>query len=381
MTPFQAAVIVAVMVFAVGLVLLVGVVSLKWVHRRRTNAHKIRRGEYLRAISQHIAAPGSIPRFSALEAGDDAFIDAVIALRSTLAGDGIEQLEGVVDLTGLIEQQAVKLRSLFPLGRRLRAVVALAEIGDDRAARILLHHLNDRVPEIRVQSARGLARMRYTSAIDVILDRLDEESPWVQSRFAESLALFGRDAVWPLVAFIRVHHRHPKERSITEIIRILGIIGDTEVGPALAELLYTAEDVEVRIAIIDSLGLIGGPLALRPLRRMIQSEDWRVRAKTVKAFGLIGDPSVNSTLSEYLNDASWWVRRNSAAALRDLPGGLDLLHDALNSPDAFTRDAAAEALADAGELVAAQDRLETGLGTDRDFRLVGYMQASVGVQS
>ncbi len=381
MTPFQAAVVVAVMVFAVGLVLLIGVVALKLSRRRRATAHNIRHGEYLRAISQHIVAPGSIPPFTAHEAGDDAFIDAVIALRSTLEGDGIEQLSGVIDRTGLIEQQAAKLRSLFPLGRRLRAVVALAEIGDVRAARLLLHHLNDRVPEIRVQSARGLARMRYTSAIDVILDRFEGESRWVQTRFAESLALFGRDAVWPLVAFIRVHHQHDNKKGITEIIRVLGIVGDSEAGPALAELLYTAEDVEIRLAIIDSLGLIGGPLALRPLRRMIQSEDWRIRAKTVRAFGLIGDPSINPILREHLLDPSWWVRRNSAAALRDLPGGVELLYEALDFTDAYARDAAAEALADAGELVAAQDRLEAGLGTERDFQLVGYMQASVGVQS
>ena len=381
MTPFQAAAVVAVVVFAVGLVLLIGVVALKWYRRRRADAHNIRRGEYLRIISRHIASPGSVSTLTVNEAGDDAFIDAVIALRSTLTGDSIEQLDGVVDQTGLLDLQAARLRSRFPLGRRLRAVVSIAEIGDVRAAGVLIEHLADRVPEIRVQSARGLARMKYTAAIDEILDRYDDESPWVRSRLAESLGLYGRDAVWPLVAFIRVHHQHDSKKGITDIVRVLGLIGDSEVGPVLAELLYTADDVEVRLAIIDSLGLIGGPLALRPLRKTIQSEDWRIRAKTARAFGLIGDPSVNPILADCLQDESWWVRRNSAAALRDLPGGIDLLYDALDLPDAYARDSAAEALADAGELVAAQDRLETGSGTERDFQLVGYMQASVGVHS
>lgn len=215
--------------------------------------------------------------------------------------------------------------------------------------------------------------MRYTAAIDVILDRFHDETPWVQTRFAETLALFERDAVWPLTAFVRVHHKHPDVNGVSEIIRIIGVIGDSEVGPSLAELLYTTVDTEVKIAIIETLGIIGGPLSLRPLRRMIQSDDWRIRAKTARAFSEIGDPSINPILRQGLVDESWWMRRNSAAALGSLPGGIDYLYEALESADKFARDAASEALADAGELVAARDRLESGQGTERDALLVGYV--------
>lgn len=358
--------------FVVSVVLLAAVVAFKWLNGRRLAAHNARRVTYLRLLSQHVAAPGSTGEISIRQADDDAFIDALIDIRHTLSGTSIETLDGVVDRAGLISHQAKRLRSRFPLGRRLRAVVSLAEIGDPRAARILMHHLSDRVPEIRVQSARGLARMRYTAAIDVILDRFHSETPWVRSRFAETLALFGRDAVWPLTAWVRVNHNHDGT-GVTEIIRILGIIGDSEAGPDLAELLYSAKDPEVRIAIIETLGLIGGPLALRPLRRMIQSADWRIRAKAATAFSEIGDPSINPILCEGLGDASWWMRRNSAAALAALPGGKDLLYDAIGAPDQFTRDAAAEALADCGELIAARDRLEDGSADPRDVKLVSYM--------
>jgi hypothetical protein len=67
------------------------------------------------------------------------------------------------------------------------------------------------------------------------------------------------------------------------------------------------------------------------------------------------------------------MRRNCAAALAVLPGGIDLLFDAIDAPDQFTRDAAAEALADSGELIAARDRLEAGEGEPRDFKLVSHM--------
>ena len=377
MSAFEIAIAAMITMFAVSAALLVGVVVLKWVNGKRRRARERRHAAYLKLLSKHVAAPGSIEGLTFRQAGDDAFIDALIDIRHTLTGFATDELTQVLDRTELIGYQSARLRSRFPLGRRLRAVVSLAEIGDARAAKVLMEHLDDRVPEVRVQSARGLARMRYTPAIDIILQRFDTESPWVQTRFAESLALFGRDAVWPLTAYIRVHHQQG-DVGITEMIRVLGVIGDSEVGPTLAELLYTVENVEVKIALIETLGIVGGPMALRPLRRMSQSSDWRVRAKTAAAFGEIGDPSVIPVLKEGLSDPSWWTRRNSAAALADLPGGLDVLYSALDSPDEFTRDAAAEALADSGELIAARDRLEAGGSDPRDMRLVGYMHQPTG---
>lgn len=374
MNGLELAVLAVTIAFALGALLLIAIVVLKLLHRHRMQAHEVRRARYLVMLSTHLASPGSIPELSVKEAEDDAFIDAVIDVRNTVIGPSVDALDGIVDKSGLIKLQATRLRARWPLGKRLRAVVSLAEIGDSQASRLLMHHLSDPEPEIRVQCARGLARMRHTPAIDSILDRFSTESPWVRSRFAEALALFGRDAVWPLVAFIRVNHRHRDIMGVPEAVRVLERIGDGEVGPALSELLYTVEDLEVRLAIIEALGEVGGPLSLRPLRRMFLSDDWRVRAKTARAFAEIGDPSVLPILATGLADPSWWTRRNSAASLAALPGGIDFLYQAMRSADRFARDAAAEALADCGELIAARDRLERGEATERDHDLIGHME-------
>lgn len=374
MTPIQAALIAVTVVFALGLILLLAVIVFKWIHRRRIQARTRRRGEYLRLISQHLADPTSTQPLTVYQAEDDAFIDAVIDVRTTVVGPAVDTLEGLVDSTGLISLQAERLRSRFPLGRRLRAVVSLAEIGDARAARVLMQHLSDREPEVRVQCARGLARMRYTAAIDLILERFNEETPWVRTRFAEALISFGREASWPLTAFVRVNHTAPNNFGVPEAVRVIGRIGDLEVGPALAELLYSVEDLEITLALIESIGQVGGPLAVRPLRRMFLSDDWRIRAKTATALGDIGDPSVNPILMTGLSDSSWWTRRNCAGSLARLPNGVDFLYESLTSPDEFARDAAAEALADVGELAAAIDRMDAGESHPRDIRLVSYME-------
>jgi HEAT repeat protein len=377
----QASVIAVAVVFIVAAALLVAVVTLKWVHRRRVERSNSRRAQYVRLISQHLADPGSVTTLTQRQSEDDAFIDAVIDVRNTVVGSSVDRLEGLVDRAGLISLQSTRLRSRFPLGRRLRAVVSLAEIGDISAAEVLIDHLSDHEPEVRIQCARGLARMHHTPAIDEILERFNQETPWVRSRYADTLQSFGKTAAWPLAAFIRVNHAHADNVGVPEAARVLGKIGEREVGPELAELLYTVKDIEVAVAIIECLGDIGGHAALRPLRRTFMSDEWRLRAKTAAALGEIGDPSVNPMLYMGLSDPSWWMRRNCAASLARLPGGIDFLYDALDSTDTYARDSAAESLADVGELIESKIRVEEGTAEPRHLRLIEHMQRRAPVPS
>jgi HEAT repeat protein len=360
-------------VFGVDLVLLLGLVSLKAVHRRRTARHEARRAEYVVVLSRHLAFEHHTDPIGARAGDDDAFIDAIIDLRNIVSGSEIETLAGIVDRVGLARRQVARLESRFPLGRRLRAAVSLAEIGDDSTAPVLISHLDDREAEVRIQCARGLGRMQYTPAIDAILERIGKEPPWVRARFADTLVGFGGKATWPLIAYIRVNLDHDENVGVLEVIRVLKTIGDRDAGPPLLDLLGVAKDSEVQIATIDALGAVGGPLALGRLEEWFRSPDWRLRAKAATSMGEIGDPSVIATLAGGLHDENWWVRRNSAAALAALPAGEATLIGAVQSADRFARDAAAEALADSGALAAARDRFEAGTPSDDDRVLLFYV--------
>ncbi len=308
-------------VFVVDAVLLLGLITLKSVHRRRMERHDQRRSAYLGVLSRRMSFPLHTDYIDPKVVNDAAFLDAVIDLRNTMAGPEIDTLAGIIDRYGLVKRQAARLRSRFPLGRRLRAAVSLAEMGDDSSAPVLLEFLNDREPEIRIQCARGLGRMHYTPAIDEIIHRFGKESPWVRSRFADTLVGFGSGAVWSLLAYIRVNHDHDEDEAVVEAIRVLGTIGDGEVGPALTDLLDDFEGSELKIAAIDALGYIGGPLAVNPLVGHLTSDDWRLRAKAAHSLGEIGDPMANPALRAGLEDENWWVRRNSAASLGRDDGG------------------------------------------------------------
>jgi len=361
-------------VFTVDAVLLLGLITLKAVHRQRMESHDQRRSAFLGVLSRRVSFPLHTDYIDPKVVNDGAFLDAVIDLRNTMAGPEIETLAGIIDRYGLVKQQAARLRSRFPLGRRLRAAVVLAEMGDESSAPVLIEFLDDREPEVRIQCARGLGRMHHTPAIDAIIERFGQESPWVRSRFADTLVGFGAGAVWSLLAYVRVNHDHDEgNEAVIEAIRILGIIGERDVGPALIDLLHRFRDPELKIAAIDALGYIGGPMAVTPLIGFLDADDWRIRNKAAHSLGEIGDPLANDALRRGLEDANWWVRRSSAAALAGLSEGLEVLHQALHSGDLFARDAAAEALADCGELGRAREREEQGQATDADRQLLGFM--------
>ncbi len=107
----------------------------------------------------------------------------------------------------------------------------------------------------------------------------------------------------------------------------------------------------------------------------LHSPDWRVRAKAATAIGMIGDSSAADELAHALQDQAWWVRRNSAGALAMMRDGVPLLYQALTSPDAFARDAAAEALEDIGELAKARAAHATGEASNDQLRLLRHMRS------
>jgi HEAT repeat protein len=359
-------------VFALNGLMLAVILIVKPLHRARDDRHRRRRSTYIALLSRHLASDSGKVEMGRKVAEDQAFLDALIDLRSVIGGEEAEMLGDLVDRFDIARKQSVNLRRRIRTDRRLRAAVALAELADETAAPTLMAHLADSEQEVRVQCARGLGRMRWRPAITAILDRFETETPWVRSRFADSLVDYGTEATWPLISYIRVNHRLAAP-GVPSAVRTLGAIGDTEAVPSLLEVLEDSTDAEVQIALVETLGRIGGPMAFDPVEKAARSEDWRLRAKAATALATLGDDSVIPTLALGLEDENWWVRRNSAASLSHFPQGVEVLYAALLSPDPFARDAASEALAEAGEVLAARSRIESNGAEPRDFDLVNHV--------
>lgn len=345
----------ALIIFSVNCLLVGALVMLKTVHRRRMRLHDLRRDRYIGVLSRHLAFENCTDPITVTMAEDPAFLDALIDIRNAVSGGEVSTLREIVKRHGVIARQVRRLESRFPLGRRLRAAVALAEIGDESSAAVLVRHLEDREPEIRIQSARGLARIQWTSAIDPIVWRFGAETPWVRARFSDALTGFGAKATWPLLAYVRINQRFETDGPALAI-RTLAQIRDHEaVGPLLA-VLEEATDLEIEIATVEALGELGSPEAIPALRSLLRSSRWELRTKAASAIGDLADGDSTGLLRGLLRDPEWWVRRAAAAAIAKLPEGIPMLYQALDDYDPFAADAAAEALTDAGELVSARRR-------------------------
>ncbi|HEX6302534.1 MAG TPA: HEAT repeat domain-containing protein [Acidimicrobiia bacterium] len=351
-------------IFSIDAALLTGLVLLKSVHRRRMRSHNVRRQGYLGLLSRHISFDDSVDPITASMAEDPAFLDALIDMRNAITGDEISTLHRIVNHHGVIEKQMRYLDTSLLLSRRLRAAVALAELGDETAAETLMRHLDDREPEIRIQAARGLGRIQWTPAIDQIVSRFSDEIPWVRVRFSDTLIGYGIKATWPLLAYIRINHRFGSKGPALAL-RTIGQIQDDQAVAPLLEILEETSDLEIQIATVDALAELGSPEASAALHSRLESKHWELRAKSASALGALGDPSAISRLTTAMRDENWWARRSAAAAIARLPGGIASLYRSLDDDDPFAADAAAEALADAGELVSARERAKT-IGADNE---------------
>lgn len=363
----QLAPLAVLVIFTINAILLASLVLLKETHRRRIRSHNERRQAYLRLLSRHIAIEDCDDPITEDMAEDQAFWDALIDMRNAITGDEVAILARIVNHHGIIERQAKRLRSRFPLGRRLRAAVALAELGDETSADTLMRHLDDREPEIRIQSARGLGRIQWTPAIDEIVSRFGDETPWVRTRFADTLLGYGTKATWPLVAYVRINHRFDNTGPALAMRTLAQIQDDQAVAPLL-DVLAGSSDLEIQIAAIDTLGNLGGPEARSLVTEFLDSEHWEARAAAAKALGKLGDRSAIPRLLTSMRDESWWVRRSAASAIARLPGGIEALHLSLDDPDPFASDSAAEALTDAGEFVEERPEAREGGSTPRVFQ-------------
>ena len=361
MTGIELVQIAVLIVFGVDAVALAALILLKAVHRRRMRLHDRRRQSHLALLSRHVAFAHCTDPITPEMAEDPAFLDALIDVRNAVDGPELATLREIVSRYGVVEHQVARIRTPFPLGRRLRAAVALAEIGDETSAPVLMECLDDREPEIRIQAARGLGRIRWTPAIDRIVWRFGIETPWVRVRFSDTLTMFGSKATWPLLAYVKINHKHDIEGPKLAL-RTLAQIEDRDAVRPILEILAESRNLEIQIAAIEALGELGSPGAVPALSEMLTSPHWELRAKAATALGSIGDAWATPLLVGALRDPDWWVRRNSAAAIARMPAGKAVLYEALDSPDPFAADAAAEALTDAGELIAARTRSDEADG-------------------
>lgn len=258
------------------------------------------------------------------------------------------------------------------------AAVALGDLRDERALPALRAMLAQSHFRRRVCAAYGLAGCGAPEGVPMLIEFLGARQPlhrWLASCFVEELRY---------------------ERAIVKMIRrpaaeFLVKLRD-ERGVAALIRARKSRDPVVRVCAAKALGATGDKEAVRTLRSMLRDRTSRVRLVAALGLSRRGEAAGSSTLVELLTHENWRTRRGSAFALGQLGDtrGVPALIRALKDEHASARIAAAEALghiADRRAIRALSDALDdtdacpsSGLGTVRRTAMMAIWRIQQGSQ-
>jgi HEAT repeat protein len=224
--------------------------------------------------------------------------------------------------------------------RRAIGALLLGRLGLPGAAATIAPLLDDPDPDVSQAACRALGLLRDQDAAHALVAAIERDGVPLE-RIVEGLVSTAFSSV--LAGYLV---GGATERVRREVIRALGLIGDTSAEPALLAAAASGT-VDEQVAICRALATAGTERSVDLLLRMLQHDAWPVRAQAATALGR-RKPSarVVTALEDVMGDPAWWVRANAANALAKLgDAGAEALRRATLHPDRYARGRAEEALA------------------------------------
>ncbi len=222
---------------------------------------------------------------------------------------------------------------------RLRAVESLANLGSP-AIDALRGALHDRDPVVAREAARGLEQL---GTVALAIDALAEESYSPES--TEFLIQVGRAG--SLDALIEALGR-PELRIVREVARVLGRIGNSAAGAALAALLTRTTDDALRARAIDALAKVGAKGHVRDVLPYLRAEHAWLRHTSLAYLQRYAQPADLAGVRDLLVDADERIRWSALRLLRHVrpENAMDAeVATRLDDPEAEVRVEAAALLA------------------------------------
>jgi HEAT repeat protein len=261
-------------------------------------------------------------------------------------------------------EQIVPLLKHHSLWYRERAIEALGEIGSERSVPALIEVVSNDASEIRFAAIRALGQIGGETAQAFLMKALDEGEAETRVAAIKALAEMNtKEADWPA--------RDPPYDPFHNA----AIAGD-KLHCAIIGHLYDPFD-EVRIAVMDAMGEIGGEGAVRTVALAVDHENPSIRLAAVKALkkiprektlflhlialkdesvevrivaaqalGNLGESEAEPALIKALSDEYYNVQEAAAVSLGQLGTGKAIPHlkKALEGPDHRVRRAAKKSI-------------------------------------
>ncbi|MFX1533796.1 MAG: HEAT repeat domain-containing protein [Promethearchaeota archaeon] len=97
---------------------------------------------------------------------------------------------------------------------------------------------------------------------------------------------------------------------------LLGRIGDSTVTPELITRLQVEKQINVKIRLIEALGMLKAKEARHLILNSLKDRNWKIRRSAIEALEEIGDPNIGNILIKVLkNDKESFVRATAANAI------------------------------------------------------------------
>lgn len=201
--------------------------------------------------------------------------------------------------------------------QRLKAITALREYNTEIAVPLLKTRMQDSEFLVRSFVAMGLGKQRNSESFAALLKlAYSDRDPNVRSEAANSLSLFGQEAVPNLVEIFQQDPHWLVRRSI------LAAFFDLNCPQEFLTICLTGlegEDPTVREVCIDGLALLAHTeeqqAALSKLITLVEDNSWQMRARLARVLAKFSEPEAKAAFQRLKEDED---HRVVAAALESL---------------------------------------------------------------
>jgi HEAT repeat protein len=246
----------------------------------------------LAAVEDQSAALDELTEFPDFRAAATAARELLGETDATIRSAAIEVLRE----TRALEQWSRELRK-GSYQRKLRAIEALGEIGDERAVEELLEALGDDDPDVARAASHAIVARDPDYAAERLADALGSPNRRLAETAAATLVRMGEESVEVLVS--RLASRSAQARRLA--VESLGSTRERRSKDALLPLLEQDPEPSVRQAVAEALVRIDVEGAGQELRKAARSDpDWFVRARAFALLGEVNAPGAAEFLVESL---------------------------------------------------------------------------------
>jgi HEAT repeat protein len=186
------------------------------------------------------------------------------------------------------------------IGVRLEAVGRLADLALPQTRGALASALEDPIPEVRFEAARGMASLKHGAGFDVLVSALDVEM--LRFRALGALAELGDARALPAVKKLFGRWLLPAFEK-TQAAGVLAKLGDAEGAQYLLKRTQKKWSTDRALA-VELLGEVKAPGALERLHAILDDSQDPGRGAAARGLGRLGDAQALPWLVALLEDTS-----------------------------------------------------------------------------